>query len=211
MPKKVCRETKEFRFSWEGKNFTAGMSVGVVSIGPETLSAQKALSEADAACYVAKDMGRNRVHVYRDFDEAVARRQGEMRWVSEIQAAMEENRLNLNFQTIRQMDHKYGMQNHFEILLRMTDSDGRQIAPGSFIPAAERYNLMGLLDRWVIKTPLRGSLKILTGLSGLAYVQLISPASLWVMAIYMNLLLKNAGDTNCRPKKYVLKSRKPPQ
>lgn len=150
--KKVCSEVKASRFSWEGKNIAAGMSIGVVSIAPETVSAQKALSQADAACYVAKDMGRNRVHVYREFDEAVARRQGEMKWVSEIQSAMEEGRLSLHFQPIKQMDHKGGLENHFEILLRMKGSDGQQISPGSFIPAAERYNMMGSLDRWVIKT-----------------------------------------------------------
>ena len=110
------------------------------------------MSAADSACYVAKEMGRNRVYVQAGKDEEVARRQGEMQWVSEIQAAIEERRLFLHQQSIVGLKNENACHTHFEILLRMKGRDGKNIPPGAFIPAAERYGLMMTLDRWVINT-----------------------------------------------------------
>ncbi len=147
---KICHAVKEFRFSWEGKSFATGISIGIVVIGPNGEKIRNLLSAADAACYVAKDMGRNRVHVYRIKDEEVARRQGEMKWVSEIQTAMEQKRLSLNFQPIRRLDSS-NTDECIEILLSMIGNNGQHISPGAFIPAAERYDLIVALDRWVIR------------------------------------------------------------
>ncbi|MBL3599802.1 MAG: EAL domain-containing protein [gamma proteobacterium endosymbiont of Lamellibrachia anaximandri] len=147
---KICENVKDFRFSWQEKTFTIGVSIGIVSIDHESEGPESALSAADAACYVAKDLGRNRVHVHRSHDDETIRRQGEMQWVSRIQRAIEEKRLCLYQQPIVPLDDDEEAGQHFEILLRMTDEDGRMVPPGAFIPAAERYNLMPTLDRWVI-------------------------------------------------------------
>ncbi len=148
---KICEAVKEFRFTWDDKTFTTGVSVGIAAINEETSSINLVMSAADAACYVAKDMGRNRVHIHMADDEEIARRQGEMRWVTEIQSAIEEGRLYLSRQLIMPLNEQEQGVEHFEILLRMTDRNGRDVPPGAFIPAAERFAMMPILDRWVIQ------------------------------------------------------------
>ncbi len=148
---KICEAIKEFRFSWDDKTFSTGVSVGIAAITDETSSIDLALSAADAACYVAKDMGRNRVHVHMADDEEIAKRQGEMQWVTEIESAIEEGRLYLHRQSILPLSEKDLELDHFEILLRMRDKKGKDIPPGAFLPAAERFALMPMLDRWVIR------------------------------------------------------------
>jgi EAL domain-containing protein (putative c-di-GMP-specific phosphodiesterase class I) len=111
------------------------------------------MSAADVACYSAKDMGRNQVHVYMDSDASL--RHEEMKWVSRISSAVEEDRLELYFQPIIGIDQEeHGVRGHYELLLRMRDENGDLVSPDQFIPAAERYNLMSTLDRWVIREAL---------------------------------------------------------
>jgi diguanylate cyclase (GGDEF)-like protein/PAS domain S-box-containing protein len=150
----ALRETiTDFRFAWEGKYFDISTSIGVVAIKGDSGTLTDVLSAADSACYVAKDLGRNRVHLYQADDFALAKRQGEMRWLPRIRHALEEDRFCLFHQRIVSLD---GAQSeHHEILLRMYDDDNRLIPPGAFIPAAERYNLMPAVDRWVIKNAFR--------------------------------------------------------
>ena len=106
------------------------------------------MSAADVACYVAKDSGRNRIHVYEEGD--AAERHQEMQWVARINRALEEERFELFFQPIVPIGGGEGHWPHYELLLRMRDERGELVAPNAFIPAAERYNLMPGLDRWVI-------------------------------------------------------------
>ncbi|GAO36185.1 hypothetical protein SCT_1587 [Sulfuricella sp. T08] len=139
---------KDFRFSWEGRPFDLGASIGLVLIDADSVSIEELMSEADAACYAAKEKGRNRVQVFRPGNLELARRHGEMQWVSRISQALEENRFVLYCQKIAPLD---GMQErHCEILLRLLDEEGVLVQPMDFIPAAERYNLMPAVDRWVI-------------------------------------------------------------
>ncbi len=142
---------KDFRFAWEGRSFTLGVSAGISVINSSSGNAVDLLKEADAACYAAKDNGRNRVHVFSPDDEELAMRQGEMQWVEKIQQGLEQNRFCLYGQpivAIAHHDNDEGM--HFETLVRYREDDGRIIPPGAFLPAAERYNLAPSLDRWVI-------------------------------------------------------------
>ncbi|MEW8506652.1 MAG: EAL domain-containing protein [Candidatus Thiodiazotropha sp.] len=152
---KICSVVKDFRFSWEGRSFSTGVSIGIVAIGANTESPHSALSSADAACYVAKDMGRNRIHVYQPYDEEIKRQQGEMRWVGRIESAMDQQRFSLLQQPIMSLRSSAIGDEHIEVLLRMKDERGKQIMPGAFIPAAERYNVMASLDRWVISHAFR--------------------------------------------------------
>ena len=142
---------KRFRFNWEGRSFSCGVSIGIAEITAATESTHVALSAADTACYVAKDMGRNRVHIYRPYDEEITRQQGEMRWVNRIESAIQQERFSLMAQPILSIGSEAIGDEHVEVLLRMRDEEGREVLPGSFIPSAERFNLMGSLDRWVIR------------------------------------------------------------
>ncbi|MDO9425136.1 MAG: EAL domain-containing protein [Methylobacter sp.] len=140
---------KDFRFGWEDRGFTIGVSIGISAINGSSGNAVDLLKEADAACYAAKDNGRNRVHVFSPDDEELAMRQGEMQWVEKIRQGLEKNRFYLYGQPIVAIaHHEEGL--HFEALVRYQDDDGRIIPPGAFLPAAERYNLAPALDRWVI-------------------------------------------------------------
>ncbi|MEJ2059132.1 MAG: EAL domain-containing protein [Gammaproteobacteria bacterium] len=148
---KLRQAIRDTRFVWEGKGFEIGVSVGVVPITALSDNLASLMSAADVACYAAKDSGRNRVHVYEATDELLARRQGEMQWVSRISNALKDNRLQLYRQPIRPLSHEADEEGeHWEILLRMIDEDGRTILPHAFLPAAERYDLMPAIDRWVV-------------------------------------------------------------
>jgi diguanylate cyclase (GGDEF)-like protein/PAS domain S-box-containing protein len=143
----------DMRFDWEDKSFNISGSFGLVPITPDKGTLYELLSAADAACYVAKDEGRNRVHIHQGADDVAALRTGEMRWVQRIKHALEENRLILYHQPIAALQGQaYAV--HAEILVRMLDEDGELVPPMSFIPAAERYNLMTDIDRWVVRTTL---------------------------------------------------------
>jgi diguanylate cyclase (GGDEF)-like protein len=143
---------QEFRFVWEDKSFVIGASIGVVIIDSSSNDMADILSAADAACYSAKDAGRNRVHVVGENDTAIANRYGEMQWVTRITDALEHDKFRLFYQHIVPIDGARNAQPELiEILVRMQDESGKLIPPGAFIPAAERYNLMVSLDRWVTR------------------------------------------------------------
>ncbi len=148
----TMRKTVEnFRFGVGEKNFMVGVSIGIVMINHESDNVVSLLTSADAACYAAKDHGRNRIHLYQMQDSELAQRRGEMQWVNRIQQAIAENRLQLYFQQIKPLQ-KQEQGLHVELLLRMIDESGQCILPMAFIPAAERYHLMPMLDRWVMES-----------------------------------------------------------
>jgi len=141
---------EEFRFIWKDKSFCVGASIGVVPINAASRDADSVLAAADSACYLAKDQGRNRVYLYQEDAADVARRSGEMEWVSTLSWALENDRLRLAYQPIWALDPGHAEGHHYEILVRMEGRDGALIQPGAFLPAAERYNLALRVDRWVI-------------------------------------------------------------
>ena len=148
------RITRAFRFEWLGKVFEVGVSIGVVPIDHDSGSLSDVLSAADSACYVAKDMGRNRVHVYTPDDEELAQRHGEIQWVHRVKAALAEDRLTLYCQTALCLSGDGG-ELYCEVLMRMRDEEERLVPPMAFLPAMERYHLMPDLDRWVVKASLQ--------------------------------------------------------
>jgi diguanylate cyclase (GGDEF)-like protein/PAS domain S-box-containing protein len=145
---------KKFRFAWNDKVFEIGASIGVVPINSDSGSIADVLSAADSACYVAKDLGRNRIHVYQPEDSALTQRHGEMQWVHRVSRALGENRFRLLFQPAMPL-HASEAQGYGEILVRMVDEDGNLVQPMAFIPAAERYQMMPALDRWVLEAALQ--------------------------------------------------------
>jgi EAL domain-containing protein (putative c-di-GMP-specific phosphodiesterase class I) len=105
------------------------------------------MSAADIACYAAKDAGRNRIHVYEA--DGVSHRHREMHWVARVTRAAEDNRLELFFQPIVSLSDKGGRA-FYELTVRLRDDNGQLVLPSEFIPAAERYNVMSVIDRWVV-------------------------------------------------------------
>ena len=142
----------EFHFAWESRSFNIGVSVGLVNVEDGLFTLADVMSAADSACYVAKEKGRNRVQVYRREDSELSMRQGEMEWIGRLQKALAEDRFVLYAQDIVEVDPARRKGTHCEILIRMLDERGELVPPMAFIPAAERYNLMPAIDRWVIRT-----------------------------------------------------------
>ena len=153
-------DVQRYRFKWGERIFSIGMSVGMVAINATSRTSARLLSAADTACYMAKDRGRNRIHVYESRDSELVRHRGEMQWITQIYKAMEENRLRLTWQAIYRIQGDLSHNDnphprHVELLLRMQQEDGSEILPMAFIPAAERYLIMPTLDTWVIEETLR--------------------------------------------------------
>lgn len=143
-----------FRFVWHDKSFSIGVSIGISVITENSRGVEEVLSTADMACYTAKDLGRNRVHIYMDDDSELLRRQDEMQWALWVKDALEGERFILHCQKIIPLNSSPSRNNsakdHFEFLLRMNDGADNIIMPGAFIPAAERYGIMPSVDRWVV-------------------------------------------------------------
>jgi EAL domain-containing protein (putative c-di-GMP-specific phosphodiesterase class I) len=150
----AVRAVRDYRFVWQNKIFTVGVSIGIVEINKESGSIRDILSAADSACYVAKKRGRGQVHVYSAKDEASARHRGEIHWLVELQSALKEDRFEIYTQPIVSVAGKAASGPSVEVLLRLNDEDGQIILPEKFIKAAERYQIMASVDRWVVQSTL---------------------------------------------------------
>lgn len=139
----------DLKFAWSDKSFSNSASIGMVPVNRSSGSLFELLSAADSACYIAKDAGRNRVHIHAENDAAMTQREGEMEWVHRINSALQQDRFVLYYQVIRSLQENSDKQ-HCEVLVRMLDENGEMVPPMAFIPAAERYNLMADIDRVVI-------------------------------------------------------------
>ncbi len=154
---KLRASVEEYRFVWEGDVFRVGLSIGVVPMGETTSGLTELLQSADSACYVAKERGRNYVHVFKPKDVEVAQHRDKMQWMQRIQHALDNDLFELHFQPIIETSGKDPTRGlHGEILLRMvsTEEDAQLIMPSAFIPTAERFHLMPQIDKWVIKNSL---------------------------------------------------------
>lgn len=148
---KLLKVVDNFHFTWEGKIFHIGVSIGVASITKDTVSANEILSLADVACYTAKEKGRNQIHIYHPDDQELQRKRGEMAWVSQIRNALKNDSFKLYQQIITPVKKDSPLNPHYEILLRIPNEDGTLISPTSFIGAAELYGLMTNIDEWLLK------------------------------------------------------------
>ena len=149
---KIRQSVESFRFSWEDKSFSVGVSIGVSPFKADPgNSVATILSSVDQACYIAKSKGRNRIHTYQPGDNESSRWHNEMQWVPHIHRALDDGQFVLFAQPIVPIGDRPEEGEHHEILLRMKGANGDLISPGSFLPAAERYDLMGTLDRWVVE------------------------------------------------------------
>jgi diguanylate cyclase (GGDEF)-like protein/PAS domain S-box-containing protein len=149
----VCQAVAGHQFAWQDSVFDVGVSVGLVEVGKDSGSAESVLSAADSACYIAKQQGRGRTHVYSTRDEVTARERGEIQWLQRLQRALKENGFELYVQPIVAMGRNRSGP-AAEVLLRMRDESGSVILPVHFLASAERYQLMSHIDRWVVQTTL---------------------------------------------------------
>lgn len=150
LAKSLQKTVQNFQFRWEEHAFKIGASIGLVSINEAVPDMTELMQKADAACYMAKDLGRNRIHVYHEKDENLVKRHGEMQWVERIQYALEHDEFSLYIQPIVPLSND--TEKRYELLLRMKNKKGDLYLPDAFMGATERYNLISQLDDWVIKT-----------------------------------------------------------
>ncbi len=152
LAEEVRKKVEAFRFHWDNKTFKIGISIGIMSITKTSGSTKEIQSAADTACYMAKEQGRNRIHVYEIDSNAIAKHTNETNWLNRINTALDDNDFVLYFQKIASLNDSE--HEHYEVLIRMIDKEGNTIPPGSFIPAAERFDIMSSVDSWVIKSTL---------------------------------------------------------
>lgn len=146
----LLESVKALRFTWEDQTFNLAASIGVVPLNQEFNAITDVLRAADSACCVAKELGRNRIHIFHKNDLTMAKQHGQMQWMQRIHRALDEDQFLLYFQPI--VDLNDNTQPHQgEVLVRMLDSAGQIVTPARFLPAAERYHLMPRIDRWVIR------------------------------------------------------------
>lgn len=144
---------RRFRFHWDDTALSVTISIGASLIDAEC-DVTRALSLADAACFGAKDAGRDRLRVAGD-DDAVDRRRIDMSLVGRLGRALEAGSLELHYDDVVDVSAPQRVV-YRELLVRLRERDGRLLAPAAFIQAAERFFMMASLDRWVIRHALRG-------------------------------------------------------
>ena len=154
MAERLRRSIDGHVFSWEQRSYLVSASIGGVLLDGPSAQVKDLLAQADAACYIAKEHGRNRVHFHSERDDVAQQRRGEMDWAQRLQWAVDRGLLLLAYQEIRNAAPAADDGVHVELLLRYRDENGALLAPGVFLPAAERYGLMPTIDRWVAQVAL---------------------------------------------------------
>jgi diguanylate cyclase (GGDEF)-like protein len=144
---------RQFRFHWQDRQFRLGASLGVVPVTHSSAGTAELLSAADSACYVAKERGRNQLHVSAPDDAGIAARHDETRWIQRVTRAFEERRICLYQQPIYPLRDDAGLS-LVEVLLRLLDEAGQLILPTQFLSTTERHRMMPSIDRWVLELAL---------------------------------------------------------
>ena len=178
---KLVETAGSYHFTRSDITFRQGISIGVVPIERDSTDSAAAMNAADSACFLAKQAGRNQVQIAHLGNRRLQLRHGQMQWLSRITNALKDNRLTLYFQPIVPCASTARHNKHLEILVRMIDDDGSIIAPGIFLPTAEKYNLTRNLDCWVIER-------------ALAWLSRESANSHWPIRIAINLSAQSVGD-----------------
>ncbi len=141
-----------YRFAWEGHVLSPGTSIGLLPFRTGVAEFERILADADAACFVAKERGGNRVEVATPGHGNVHEQTIAMRWAMRLNAALQQEHFQLHCQRIAPLQGVDDGRRHFEILLRLYDpTSGKLLMPGEFVPAAERFKLGVKLDRYVFE------------------------------------------------------------
>ncbi|RKF13774.1 EAL domain-containing protein [Alginatibacterium sediminis] len=171
----IIEEINAYRFHWNQRLFNVGISIGMVPVTGE-LSVTELLSKADLCCYRAKDLGRGRVYIANLDSDDLYDEQLQMGYIANVAQAIEQNQFYLVKQLIKSSDSMHKNQSHYEMLIRYRDEQGKIIAPGLFIPAAEKHSVITLIDQWVLSTVLnryddffpQGNTQVSINLSGMS-------------------------------------------
>ena len=192
----IIKTIKNTRFSWDNNSFETGASIGIFPITKLTASSSEVMSSVDAACYEAKNKGRNRIQVFEPDNAEFVKHQLETSWIQKIKDAIADDSFELYFQELRNINPHYPTPKTIEILMRL-NSQGKVIGPDSFMSTAERYNLMPSIDEWVISHAFdfikdytikhKTDIRVAINLSG----QSLSEDS--VLNLIVNKLRKNKG------------------
>lgn len=150
----VCNEINDYQFKWENKVLKFSVSIGLIPITATSCGVDALIRTVDAACYVAKHKGYKKIHAYKAKDIAFQENSDDLEWMTQIRRALAEDMFRLYCQTIVPVKDPEPKVNHHEILLRLEQDDGEIIKPRTFMSAAERYDLMPSIDRWVVKKAL---------------------------------------------------------
>ncbi|MFK7861161.1 MAG: EAL domain-containing protein [Granulosicoccus sp.] len=156
---------QKYIFTHQGNTFSITASIGVVHIDTLCANSKDVMAAADIACYEAKDSGRNSMSIYSENDEGMTERSEELNWLPRLQTALHNNEFRLHVQAVASLTpaRDEPLVTHFEFLLRLADKDGLEVTPWQFIQAAERYDLMRDIDRWVIRNALQNVAQQSTG------------------------------------------------
>lgn len=156
---KICEQLisaiNNYRLQWKNVEFDVGVSIGIVGIKNISVDATEILSLADVACYQAKNLGRGRVYIVENNHQEVDLQQTQMGHIANVSQAIKEDRFYLVKQLIKPVLDDGKQTQHYEILLRLKDRSGTLINPAQFIPVAERYGVITIVDRWVLETTLK--------------------------------------------------------
>lgn len=151
--RKIQQKISDYRFTWKDKVFRVGVSIGIVRIDKDICTVAEVLSDADAACYAAKDQGRNTIQIHSQDNEVIEQQRSQMRSIADINAAIENHNFRLYFHQIR--DVKTAQIRSWEVLLRMQGKDNNLLVPDLFLPAAERFGLINRIDGWVFENTIK--------------------------------------------------------
>ena len=155
---KLHEAMQALHFSWQGKWSPLTVSIGIVALAGQSVT--DALAQGDAACRTAKNRSRNRSHVYQAGDQEIALRHSQLEWRDRIIHSLHHDRFCLYRQSIAPLRGPVGRTRHCEVLLRMLNDDGQAIAPLAFIPTAEHFGMMPLIDRWVVNAALDENVRL---------------------------------------------------
>jgi len=169
----------DYVFTYENQQFKVSLSIGLIPIRGDITDLETLLTNVDSACYIAKQSGRNRVHVARSNDADITKYKSDIASIQFIRQAVAEDRFKLYYQPVFKITSTGVQLEHCEILLRIISESGEVLSPAEFIPLAEKYNLMHEIDRWVLTNVLAwvrehqqqyGLPRLLINLSGLSFI-----------------------------------------
>ena len=167
---RIIRVLEDVRYQEAEQRFRIGVSIGVVPLLGQGFDPDAVMQAADTSCFAAKESGRNRWHTWGESDADLISRNQAMRWVTRLQRAIDDDRLELHAQRIVPLNPADGDALRAELLLRIREDDGALVMPGAFLPPAERFQLITRLDQWVLQK----TIALLAALASLEGIERIS-------------------------------------
>jgi len=147
---RILTKVRGFVFKWDKHRFSQSVSIGICKYDANMMTAEELMSYADTACIVAKEQGRDKVHMYSSELGVNASYERELFWINEVNRALVDDSFELYYQHYRPLNSA-STQDFFEVLVRLRTADKNLVLPELFMPAAERYKLSHKVDKWVIE------------------------------------------------------------